>query len=291
MSGNTEKKPFLKYRSDGLRVNELSQQLWCEKKVDLALKYGQKETLEMKKGKRRHEELLEEIIPITPVQPETCGDHLFVSLHQMLLMAQKIMKGGLGRELPVFGKIDTMAIRGYIDELVIKGGKLVIVEEKTTARGKLPGYWACRVVEFQLSLYKLMIDNIKEGHFTDSDLIAFYDIKPETSISETFLNSFPRRNVLATTNVSLMASMAFGAVRSLPETTDLLVARYENQRGGFIGRKKFIFDKEKLRRDIDFVLGYWKGSREAIPVLPRNRWKCASCHRDLKNKCDVHAGV
>ena len=288
---NTGKNPFLEYRSDGLRVGELSRQMWCEKKVDLELRYGQKETLKMKKGKRRHEELLEEIITIIPVQPETFADYLFVRLQQMLLMAQKIMERGLGRELPVFGKIGTMIVKGYIDELVIKDGKLEIVEEKTTARGKLPSNWGCRVVEFQLSLYKLMIDNIKEGHYTDSDLIAFYDIKPETSISETFFNSLPRRNVLVTTNVSRMASMAFSAVRSLPETADTLVARYENQSREFIGEKKFVFDEKKLRRNIDSVLGYWKGSRDANPVSPEERLKCDSCHRDLRNKCDVHSGM
>lgn len=278
--------PFLKYRSKGLKVSELAQQLWCEKKVELELIYGKEETPEMIKGSERHKELFEEITPVLEVQLETWIDEIFVRCYQMWSLSCKVLNEKIAREVPIYGKVGIMVIKGVIDELTIRDGKLFVVETKTRASGEVPDYQAYeRVVTFQISLYKLLLDNIKKGYFTCSDLIEFYGIESDSSISETLSNSFPE-NTLITTNVELMASIAFETLKTLPETSDTMVVRYENQNKEFIGEREFTFDKESLEKTIDFVLGYWEGTREAVPAL-KNVWKCRYCPDTLRDKCDA----
>lgn len=279
--------PFLTYRSKGLMVSELAQQLWCEKRVELELLYGKEETANMKIGKERHKELFEEITPVLEVQPETWVDEIFVRCYQMWSLGSKTKNEGIAREIPVYGKVGSMVVKGVIDELVIKEGELFVVETKTRASGEVPDYFAYeRVVQFQVSLYKLMLDNIKRGYFTFLDLVEFYKIK-DSCISETLCNSFPE-NALFTTNVELMALTAFETLKSLPETSDTMVVRYENQNKEFIGKKEFTFDGETLEKTIDFVVGYWEGRRDAVPAL-KNLWKCRYCPEKIRDQCDTYA--
>lgn len=277
--------PFQKYQLKGLAVSELAQQLWCEKRVALELLYGKEETTDMKIGRKRHEELFEEIMPVIVVQPETWVDELFVRCHQMWVSAHQIKEEGIAREIPVYGKVGTTVVKGVIDEVVLDT-KLVLVETKTRASGIVPDYYAyTRVVEFQLSLYKKMLDDIMKGNFTCADLLEFYNIGADTTISKTLHNSLPED--ILTTSVSAMASTAFETLKMLPHSSDTLVVRYEDQHKTVIGEKKFTFDEKTLQKTIDFVLGYWEGTREALPPL-KNPWKCDYCPELLREKCDAH---
>lgn len=276
----------LQYRSKGLHVSELAQQLWCEKRVELELLYGKEETPEMARGSERHRELFEEITPVFEVRPETWVDEFFVRLHQMWSLSHKILSEGRARELPVYGKISTMMLKGIIDELVIKDGEILITETKTRASGEVPDYRAYeRVVEFQVSLYKLMFDNIRKGHFSAHDVLEFYRISPDTTISESLANSFPED--LLTTNVEIMAFIAFETVRTLPESSDIMVVHYENQNREPIGTREFTFDGESVQESIDFVLGFWNSTRAAVPPL-KNPWKCDFCPEKLRENCDAY---
>lgn len=279
--------PFSQFRAKGLMVSELAQQLWCEKRVEMELLHGKEETEEMRAGGERHRELFEEITPILLVQPETWIDEIFVRCYQMWLLCHKVKNEGMARELPVYGKVGTMLIRGVIDELIIKGREAYIIETKTRVSGEVPDYRAYeRVVEFQVSLYKSMLDSIRRGSFTCNDFIEFYRIGPELCISETLSKIFPRK-ALFTTNVGLMAFIAFETLRTLPETSDTMIVRYENHKREIIGEREIIYDEENFEKTMDFVLGYWKGEREAVPVS-KNLWKCEYCPEKLRNRCDAH---
>ncbi len=51
-----------------------------------------------------------------------------------------------------------MIANGTIDELLIKYGELLLLETKTRVSGEVPDYYAYeRVVEFQLSLYEMLL--------------------------------------------------------------------------------------------------------------------------------------
>ncbi len=279
--------PFTKYRSRGLYVSELAQQLWCEKRVELELLHGKEETPEMIKGSKRHQELFEEITPVLLVQPETWIDAFFVRCFQMWSFSNLVLQEQRAREIPVFGKIGTKIVKGVIDELLIKDGALQIRETKTRVSGEIPDYFAYeRVVHFQVSLYKMMLDNIKTGSFTCSELLEYYNIGPEHSISETLLESFPK-NALITTSIASMAYTSFEAVKSLPETADTVVVQYETQNGGYIGEREFQYDDKTLKTAIDFVLGFWEGTRAAAPPL-KNLWKCDFCPPTLRDNCDIY---
>jgi hypothetical protein len=279
--------PFTKYRSKGLLVSEVAQQLWCEKRVELELLHGKEETPEMTKGSKRHQELFEEITPVFPVQPETWVDTFFVRCYQMWSLSCKLLQEKKAREMPIFGKIGTRILKGIIDELVIKDGKLFVRETKTRVSGKAPDYYAYeRVVHFQMSLYKMMLDNIKKGCFTCFDLITYYKIRPECFISDSLSNSFPK-DAQITSNVPLMAYIAFDAVKSLPETADTMVVQYETQKGEYIGEKEFVYDEKILETSIAFVLGFWEGARAAA-APSKNLWKCHYCPQVLRDECDVY---
>lgn len=287
---NKEMNPFVKYRSKGLLVSELAQQLWCEKRVELELLHGKEETPEMIKGSERHQELFDEITPVLVVQPETWIDAFFVRCYQMWSLSYKVLQEGKAREVPVFGKIGTKIVKGIIDELLITDGKLSVRETKTRVSGEVPDYYAYeRVVHFQVSLYKMLLDNIKIGCFTCSDLLKYYKIGPEHSISETLLKSFPK-NALSTANVASMACTAFEVVKSLPETADTMVVQYETQKGDYIGEREFTYDEKTLKTAIDFVLGFWEGTRTAAPPL-KNLWKCHFCPPPLRDKCDTYKAM
>ena len=273
------------WRSRGLRVTELSQQLWCEKKVELELLYGKEETLPMKKGRERHRELFEEITPVIIVEPETKIDEVFVVCYQMWLLSLMALTEGRAREIPVFGHAGSAFLKGVIDEVVIRDGRSRIVETKTRVSGEVPEYTAYeRVVEFQISLYKYMLDEIRKGHFTFHDVIKFYKIEPDTVISETLFKSLPEG---ITPHVQSMITTAFDALRTLPETAERMVVKYENQKRDPIGEKEFIFDGENMQKNIDFVMKYWEGTRSAVPPL-KNLWKCRYCSEVLRSKCDAY---
>ena len=277
---------FSQYREKGLHVSELAQQLWCEKRVELELLYGKEETPDMIRGSKRHRELFEEITPVLTVKTETWIDEFFVKLYQMWVLTCKVLKEGRAREVPVYGKVGTMVLKGVIDELLIKDGELFVIETKTRVSGKVPDYRAYeRVVHFQLSLYKLMLDHVKKGDFHYHDVLKFYKISPDVSISETLLKSFPESP--PTTNVGTMGFTAFETLKMLPEPSDTLVVRYENQKGESIGAREYTFDGKLLQETIDFVLGFWEGLREAVPPL-KNPWKCDFCSEKLKNMCSSY---
>jgi hypothetical protein len=279
--------PFTQYRSRGLMVSELAQQLWCEKRVELELLHGKEETGYMRVGRERHEELFEEITPILTVEPETWIDEIFLRCYQMWSLSCKVLNEGIAREIPVYGRIGAMMVKGVIDELVIKNKELIVTETKVRASGSVPDYHAyIRVVEFQLSMYKLLLDHIIDGRFTYADVMKVYKIRKDMTISETLYRSFPEKS-LFTTSLGVMVVTAFEAVKSLPHPSDTMVVRYENQDKEVIGEREFVFDRKALHRSIGFVLGFWEGKREAVPVV-KNLWKCEYCPGALRRECGVY---
>ena len=270
-------------------VSELAQQLWCEKRVELELLYGKEETGDMRVGRERHEELFEEITPILVVRPETWIDEIFVRCYQMWSLSSKVLNEGMAREIPVYGRIGAMMVKGVIDELVIKNGELLVTETKVRASGSVPDYYAyIRVVEFQLSMYRLLLDHIIEERFTYADVMKCYRITKDTTISETLYRSFPEKS-LFTTSLGVMVVTAFEAVKKLPHPSDTMVVRYENQDKEVIGEREFIFDRKALYRNIGFILGFWEGKREAVPVT-KNMWKCEYCPEVLRRECGAYCG-
>ncbi|MBU7016313.1 MAG: hypothetical protein HXS44_02295 [Theionarchaea archaeon] len=279
--------PFTQYRSRGLMVSELAQQLWCEKRVELELLHGKEETGDMKVGRERHEELFKEITPILMVKPETWIDEIFVRCYQMWSLSRRVLNEGIAREIPVYGRIGTMMVKGVIDELLIENGELLVTETKVRASGSVPDYFAyVRVVEFQLSMYRLLLDHIIEERFTYVDMMKCYKIKKDMTISETLYRSFPEKS-LFTTSLKVMVVTAFEAVRNLPQPSDTMVVRYENQDKEVIGEREFVFDRKALHRNMGFVMGFWEGKREAVPVT-KNMWKCEYCPEVLRHECGVY---
>ncbi len=270
-------------------MSELAQQLWCEKQVALELIHGKKETPAMIRGSERHQELFEEITPVLVVRPETFVDHLFVRCYQMWSLSCKVINEGRAREIPVYGQVKTMIVKGVIDELLIRDGELLLLETKTRVSGEVPDYYAYeRVVEFQLSLYKVLLESIIQGNFTSDDLLSVYKIDPDETISTRLYDSFPE-NVVIPERIEVMASTAFETMCTLPEPSQLVV-HYENQNRESIGERTFLFNEETFQEALDFVLGYWEGGREAVPVS-KNVWKCEYCSRELRNKCDFYTKI
>lgn len=112
--------PLQQFRRFGLRVTDLSDQLWCEQRLALSLARGKEETPEMKQGKERHQALDEEITEIVRVRPETRADIRASALFNAWAALVQLQQQGICREIPVFGYLGELWVVGVIDQVRIR---------------------------------------------------------------------------------------------------------------------------------------------------------------------------
>ena len=141
------------YRPHGIAVTDLSSQLWCEKQLEFSLDKGRKETTEMKAGKNRHRELHEEIAILVKVEPKTLVDSIALRLHNAQVGLNRLLLTGMTREIPLFGKINSLFIMGITDEINLTNKHLHILDTKTRKNNSMPSEAQKRTTRFQLMLY------------------------------------------------------------------------------------------------------------------------------------------
>ena len=149
-----------KYRPKGISVTDLSSQLWCEKQLWFSLERGRLIRKEMERGAERHKDLHEEIAVLTKVEPKTDEDRVALMLHNTLVGITRLLRQKMTRELLICGYINSLFVIGSIDELKIQNNNLCILDTKTRLSNKMPSIEQKRTSEFQLMLYKSLIDSI-----------------------------------------------------------------------------------------------------------------------------------
>lgn len=267
-----------KYRPSGIAVTDLTAQLWCEKQLEFSLKHGRKKTQEMQKGKDRHQDLHEEITVLVPVKLKSIEDHIALRLHNCLVGLTRLLKKGMTRETPIWGKVNSLFTVGVIDELVLKQDKLIIIDTKTRTSDKMPSEAQKRTTQFQLMLYKYLFDSINESKFTTEDLLQFYGFNEKNKITQEFQKQIDDLGNKIEPNILKLSNNLFSLIKKLPKIDPNLKIRYENQHSKkLIGVDNFKFELSELKRNCDFVEEFWLGKREAIPVGETNKWKCNYC--------------
>ncbi|TGZ78160.1 hypothetical protein EX30DRAFT_343542 [Ascodesmis nigricans] len=115
--------PYERFRSKkgALTVTDLVSNLWCEQQLEYTLIRGfKRRTPAMKAGSSVHRVLEEQVHTIVPVEVKTKEDRWGLKLFNMCQGLWCLETEGLTRELPVFGFIDDVLVRGIIDEVVYK---------------------------------------------------------------------------------------------------------------------------------------------------------------------------
>ncbi len=266
------------YRPNGIAVTDLSAQLWCEKQLEFALERGRKETAEMKAGKKRHRKLHEEVAVLIKVEPKTLVDSVALKLHNAQVGLKRMILTGMTREVPLFGKINSLFVMGITDELYLKEGRLHILDTKTRQRNSMPSESQKRTTRFQLMLYNRLIQDLVSKKFTTEDLLNFYGFKISDNISDDFKKQIDNIGDKIEPNIKKLCDETFELFQRLPSPEKIMRIRYEFQQNKqLIGSDEFNFDGVGFQRDCNFVEEFWLGKRKAIPVGINNSWKCNFC--------------
>ncbi len=276
-----------KYRPKGIWATDLSEQLWCEKRLEFNLEKGEKETKEMSIGRERDRELLEEIAILMKVEPKTMADHIAARLHNTQVRLRRLINIGITRNLPITGKINSLFVVGEADELNIENNRLLIIERKTRKKNVMPLEAQKRTNRFQLMLYYKLISDLVSGKFSSAELLSFYGITVSDQISDDFEKQFNNLGKSIETNIKKLADDTFTLFKTLPNPEKIMKIRYEFQQNKkLIGIDEFFFEPHSFQKDCNFVEEFWLEKRKATPVGVDDAWKCNFCNDELYNICE-----
>jgi exonuclease V len=105
-------------RKKALSVTDLVSNIWCEQQFEYTLQRGfRRKTPEMARGSMVHKVLEDQVHTTVPVEVTTKEDHWGLKLFNMYQGMQSLRDNGLTRELPVFGFLGDIFVRGIIDEI------------------------------------------------------------------------------------------------------------------------------------------------------------------------------
>jgi len=275
------------YRPNGIKITDLSAQLWCEKQLEFGLEKGIIETKGMSKGRERHKQLHEEIAVLIRVEPKTIADSIALRLHNTQVGLKRLVIEGMTRELPIFGKINSLFVVGIVDELSLKNNRLFILDTKTRQKDTMPSEAQKRTTRFQLMLYNKLIQDLISEKFSMAELLNFYGFKSSDKISDDLNKQINLIGHKIEANIKKLADNTFRLFQTLPNPEKIMNIRYEFQQNRkLIGVDEFSFEQSSFQKDCNFVEEFWLGKREAIPVGINNAWKCNFCefHNDCEEK-------
>jgi exonuclease V len=273
----------LDYRKGGVKVTDLSSQMWCEKQLEFSLTKPRIRTPQMKKGEDIHKEKEEEIYEIVEVRPKTWEDRIILNLHNDITALEGLIENGVARELFMWGRFNSLKVVGVADELRTEDGGLVLSDTKTRQTPTMPRTAQQRPTRFQLMAYRQMFDDIAKGRYAADDLLRHYWQKADARASEDFVKQ--HRDLGQEFEPSMMkaAEKAFSLFKELPEVSKLVVS-YEFQGDkSMIGKHEFDFNEGEFVEHVSFCEPFWKGERPAMGVGEPSRWKCSYCQ--YKESC------
>jgi exonuclease V len=266
-------------KKNSIRASDIAAQYWCERQMEYNYRYGKKITAEMRQGKVTHEELENEVnVPII-LQPRNYADALYRDLYRSYMAAIALKESRRGREISIYGSLNGYKIVGKIDELYIaKDGSVAILEDKTKQNDNLPSEATSLVHRVQIMLYKKLIDDIVDGSYTITNFSKAYGVEGLV-LSNEFKRQLDELKIRPEQqNVGQMARMFFETIAAMGTISSSLHIRYMNQfTGKEIKAHRFDYRKEEMDNIIKYVLKYWNGERESMPVPESERWKCNWC--------------
>ncbi len=271
-----------------ISVTDISGQFWCEKQVELNYIYGKEYTQAMAIGKELHSELEEEVHVSLEAEPITYADSLYKTGYEDYISLQTLKSKKVCRELHIYGSINAYKLSGKIDELRIKDGKVVIVEDKTVSLNtrlsgkstteKLFNEVSTRPNKVQIMLYRKMLEDIKAGKYTFENFARAYSLD-KLSISDRFKKELSNLGIPAELqSLEAVYKKVFDEIYGMPELSNELEVHYiDRYSGQEIGVLNVKYVNEEMDKIIKHSLGFWNGDREAEPVPKEESWKCKRC--------------
>ncbi|MEM3572132.1 MAG: PD-(D/E)XK nuclease family protein [Candidatus Micrarchaeaceae archaeon] len=270
-----------------ISVSDIASQFWCEKQMELNYMYGKRYTEAMAMGSKIHGELEEVAHERLDAEPKTFTDSLYKSAYENYSVIRKLVEIGVGRELKIFGSINGYALSGQIDELLLKNGKITVVENKTTSSQGSPGYAYIKSHKVQVLLYVKMLDDIKSGKYSYDNFSASYNIA-ERKLSKEFSSRLNELGI-STEKASIedVFKRMFDSILQLPEISKSTELHYIDK----VTHKQVYsigidYKEDEVRNMLVYSMKYWNGEREAKPVDEEEKWKCTSC-RFFGKECKV----
>jgi len=266
-----------------LSPSKIADQFWCEMQLHLRLHLGMEPTEVMIKGSEIHKGLEEELGPIIEVEVTTLEDTIITYILQMYSKLMIFQSQGITRELPVIGKIDELTCLGIIDQLVIENSEndekvMVITDYKTRKSKTAPSYEQKRRNRIQMQVYWYMLRELKEGKYTAQMFKEHFEVPEILEPSEELLKQLPEehKQLLEKIPPNQMLNETFNIFQNLPKLSFELQAIYMHQIDqSVVFADRSYFHDESFEVDMEWALGYWKGTRE--PNECPQKWMCKFC--------------
>jgi exonuclease V len=270
---------MVRLHKSAIRVTDISGQYWCERQMELHHLFGRKITKEIKAGRKMHEALENESNAPVALEPRSYADYLYKQLYTGGLGIATMEKSGLTREIPVYGSINGYKLVGKIDQLNVGPNKEVIItENKVRTNDKSPSDAQIESNKIQLLFYKKMMDDIQSGSYTSENFKRSYGTNT-LKVTEEFvrqINALGVRKEMQ--SIDAVADFFFKSVANMGKVGDDIVLKYVNQfTGETIKMCTLKYDSGEMSRASDYVMKYWRGERESLPVPESEKWKCNIC--------------
>ncbi len=273
-----------------ISAKDIASQAWCEKQMELYIKTPMTETFEMRQGSQFHQIRKDEVFVPLRVEPETWPDRLYKTAYENYTSISSLEGSGKCRELRLYGSINGFRVSGQLDEIRLEGGKATVVEDKTVAGGVAVSEAKIRADSIQVSIYRMLLEDIRAGRYTFDNFDAGY-ATGKMQLSENFqkgLSEIGVRKELI--SVSGMYRAMFEKVAVMPQIGESMEIRYFGRNTSeIVSTLRIQYDPDRLDEWIRYAMGYWRGEREAQPVSEVEKWKCGKC-RFFGNKCTAWYG-
>ena len=261
-----------------IKATDIAAQFWCEKQMELGYLYGKERTAEMRRGEEIHKNI--ETMTNIPVElkPTSYSDSFYRSLYISYLSASTLRERLVARELSIFGSVNGFRIAGKIDEVRYEDGKVVVYEDKTKNSDNEPSRAQISSHEMQVLLYVKMLNDVKNGSFTLSNLAKGWDTGA-MAITESFNAQLDTMGVSRNErSVNAIADRYMSSLRGVGEVSDVAFIRYTNAKSGNIIKScRVEYSQRDIEERLGYAMVYWNGLRDAKPVDEREKWKCNYC--------------
>src|SRR5579884_743131 len=242
--------PPLRHQQEILTISTLSQQWYCEKKVDLSMQFPEVEptSLAMEIGTERHAQLEKEAAPITRKEIEA-------SIHrgERLTLFEFPMEAAW-EGIPIWGRPDLVQLEGKSVRL--------LVEFKFSRRANLfPSQ------QTQTNLYGWLLE---QNQFNVDALLCAVAIFP---------TAIPQNPLLPTELIEKLLEITERSRASAFQSGIPLL-----RRARAFTLHLFPFRSKIAERDLRWAVDYWKGERSPEPSGSIN--KCRICRFNAEARCD-----
>lgn len=237
-----------RYGLEAVWASDIADQLYCEKRVELRLLHPevQKETAEQRAGSEAHEQLTARAVPVSEKQ-----------LREQLASGKRILL----REFPFRGRIRGIPIIGKPDLVAFDGLKALLLADYKFSRRREP-YPDHRL---QLALYGLLLHQNK---FDTSQLATVL----------VFLS--PEQRQAGVEHLEKQLLSTYNQLRNAVLGKHDSATHAEERAACFAYR----FDLAGAKNLIEGPIGFWLGSRAAIPTRHEN--KCKVCEFNAVGLCE-----